>query len=195
MKILYFDVETTGLDPEKHGIHQFSFSFEIDGIEVKTGNVRVGPFETDEIVKEALDVSGITEETLWASSDYCSPKALYKSLILLLDAHCDKYNKEDKIFLCGYNSQSFDSRFLRSFFVKNGDKYFGSYFWTVNLDVMVIAGLKLAHVRHTMKDFKLQTVAAQLGIEVVESKLHDASYDLALTKAILRTCAPELWVS
>lgn len=28
MKILYFDLETTGLDPKKHGIHQFSFVFE-----------------------------------------------------------------------------------------------------------------------------------------------------------------------
>jgi DNA polymerase-3 subunit epsilon len=188
MKILYFDLETTGLDPKKHGIHQFSFSLEVDGNEVKSGNVRVRPFETDEIVKEALEVSGVTEETLWASADYCSPKALYKSLVLLLNTYVDKYDKQDKVFLCGYNSQSFDSQFLRAFFEKNGDKYFGSYFWTVNFDVMVIAGVKLAPIRHTMIDFKLPTVAKGLGIEVNDASLHDAMYDLTLTKQIFKIC-------
>lgn len=188
MKILYFDLETTGLDPKKHGIHQFSFVFEVDGKEVKSGNARVRTFETDEIIKEALEVSGVTEETLRASADYCSPKALYKSLVLLLNTYVDKYDKQDKVFLCGYNSQSFDSQFLRAFFEKNGDKYFGSYFWTVNFDVMVIAGVKLAPVRHTMPDFKLPTVAKELGIEVNEANLHDAMYDLLLTKQIFKIC-------
>ena len=35
-----------------------------------------------------------------------------------------------------------------------------------------------------MTDFKLKTVAKQLGIIVDESKLHDAKYDIILTKQI-----------
>ena len=30
-KLFYFDVETTGLDAKKHGIHQLSGAIEIDG--------------------------------------------------------------------------------------------------------------------------------------------------------------------
>lgn len=37
-----------------------------------------------------------------------------------------------------------------------------------------------------MKDFKLATVAAFLGIEIDQSKLHDASYDLMLTYEIYK---------
>lgn len=35
-----------------------------------------------------------------------------------------------------------------------------------------------------MANFKLSTVAATLGIKVEEDKLHDAMYDIYLTKAI-----------
>ena len=37
-----------------------------------------------------------------------------------------------------------------------------------------------------MEDFKLKTVAKQLGIEIDESKLHDAEYDIYLTMEIHR---------
>jgi DNA polymerase-3 subunit epsilon len=35
-----------------------------------------------------------------------------------------------------------------------------------------------------MENFKLKTVAQEMGIEVDESKLHDAKYDLELTYQI-----------
>jgi DNA polymerase-3 subunit epsilon len=35
-----------------------------------------------------------------------------------------------------------------------------------------------------MSDFKLRSVAKQVGIEVDESKLHDAQYDIELTYQI-----------
>ena len=35
-----------------------------------------------------------------------------------------------------------------------------------------------------MENFKLSTVAKALGVPVDETKLHDASYDIFLTKAI-----------
>lgn len=183
MKILFFDLETTGLDPKKNGIHQLSLMLEVDGEIVKEVNVNVRPFPQDEINPDALKVSGLTPEQI-VGEGYYSPQSVYKSLTTLLDAYCDKFDKRDKVFLCGYNSQSFDSQFLRAFFEKNGDKYFGSYFWTVNFDVMVMAGFYLAEQRPDMPDFKLATVAKFMGIEVDETKLHDATYDLILTRGI-----------
>ncbi len=40
--------------------------------------------------------------------------------------------------------------------------------------------------RHMMKDFKLHSVAAQFGIELDESKLHDAMYDIYLTYEVYK---------
>lgn len=36
-KILWLDTETTGLNPKIHGLREFAFIIEIDGIEVEKG--------------------------------------------------------------------------------------------------------------------------------------------------------------
>ena len=84
--------------------------------------------------------------------------------------------------MVGFNCQGFDGQFLRKFWADNNDKYFGSYFWPNTLDVYVLATLKLMERRHLMPNFKLHTVAKELGIEVDESQLHDALYDCRLAK-------------
>ena len=84
----------------------------------------------------------------------------------------------------GYNNASFDNQFFREFFAQNRDKYFGSWFWSNSFDVMVLATPYLAERRADMANFKLSTVADTLGIKVEEDKLHDAMYDIYLTKAI-----------
>ena len=49
---------------------------------------------------------------------------------------------------------------------------------------MVLATLRLLGVRPTMENFKLMTVAKTVGIQIDESKLHDAMYDIYLTREI-----------
>lgn len=102
----------------------------------------------------------------------------------MLAKYVDKFNKKDKFFLVGYNNASFDNQFLRGFFLQNGDNYFGSWFWSNSIDVMVLASNKLVERRAEMENFKLSTVAKFLGIQVSEDNLHDAFYDIYLTKAI-----------
>lgn len=68
------------------------------------------------------------------------------------------------------------------FFLQNGDNYFGSWFWSNSVDVMVLASQYLLAERPLMPNFKLSTVAAQLGVSVSEDKLHDALYDVDLTR-------------
>lgn len=111
---------------------------------------------------------------------------IYRKLINMLEKYVDKYNKKDKYFLVGFNNASFDNQFLRGFFLQNGDQYFGSWFWSNSFDVMVLATPYLAANRAEMENFKLATVAKALGIEVSEDNLHDASYDIALTKGIFQ---------
>ena len=99
-------------------------------------------------------------------------------------------NKQDKFFLAGYNNASFDNQFLRAWFLQNGDKYFGSYFWSNSIDVMVLATPYLASQRSQMENFKQGTVAKALGIEIDESRLHDALYDIQVCKSIYDIVSP-----
>jgi DNA polymerase-3 subunit epsilon len=46
---------------------------------------------------------------------------------------------------------------------------------------MVLAAFKLKTERTNLENFQLKTVAKYLGIEVDESRLHDAQYDIYLT--------------
>ena len=90
------------------------------------------------------------------------------------------------MYLVGYNNASFDNQFFRAFFTQNRDNYFGSWFWADTLDVMVLASNFLRDRRHEMENFQLKTVAKFLGVEVDETKLHDAEYDIYLTIEIFK---------
>jgi DNA polymerase-3 subunit epsilon len=181
MKLLFFDLETTGVNPGKNGIHQISGEIVIDGNTKETFDFKVQPNPKCIIEQEALDVAGVTKEQINA---YPPMIDVYFKFTQMLARYIDKFNKTDKFFLAGYNNASFDNQFLRGFFLQNGDNYFGSWFWSNSIDVMVLASQYLMEQRPKMENFKLATVAKELGINIDETKLHDAQYDISLTKAI-----------
>lgn len=183
-KIAIIDVETTGTNHWQHSIHQISGMIIIDGEIKETFDFKVAPHPKAKIDPKALEVSGVTEEQIRA---YPPQATVYAQLIDIFSKYVDKYDKLDKFFFAGYNA-IFDNNFVRAFFVQNGDEYFGSWFWAGCLDAMVLALYILTGVRHKMKNFQLATVAEFLGIEVDESKLHDATYDNYLTYQVLLKC-------
>ncbi len=181
MKLLFFDLETTGVNPGKNGIHQISGEIVINGKTMERFDFNVQPNPKCVIEEQALQVAGVTREQVMA---YPPMDVVYRDFVSMLGKYVDKYNKTDKFFLVGYNNASFDNQFLRGFFLQNGDKYFGSWFWSNSIDVMVLASAHLAERRTEMENFKLATVANFLGVQVDENSLHDAYYDIYLTKAI-----------
>ncbi len=181
MKLFFFDLETTGVSPAKNGIHQIGLEIVIDGITKESFDLKVRPNPKAMIEQEALDVAGVTKEQILA---YPPMEEVYSRLTAMLGRYVDKFKKTDKFFLVGYNNASFDNQFLRGFFMQNGDNYFGSWFWSNSIDVMVLATQYLMDRRSNMENFKLATVAKEMDIAIDESKLHDASYDLYLTRAI-----------
>lgn len=187
MKVVFFDLETTGTLVNKHGIHQISGMIVIDGEVKETFDFKVQPNPKAEIVQEALDVAGVTKEQILS---YPAMGYVYGQFTALLNKYVDKYNKQDKFFLAGYNNASFDNQFLRAWFLQNGDKYFGSYFWSNSIDVMVLATPYLASQRSQMENFKQGTVAKVLGIEIDEGRLHDALYDIQVCKSIYDIVSP-----
>ncbi|NDV66761.1 3'-5' exonuclease [Bacteroides sp. 224] len=181
MKIVFFDLETTGTLPNRHGIHQISGEIVIDGETKETFDFNVCPNPQAEILEEALKIAGVTKEQILA---YPPMSVVFKQFVEMLGKYVDKYDKKDKYYLAGFNNSAFDNPFLRGWFLQNGDNYFGSWFWSNSFDLMILATPHLAHKQPEMENFRLATVAKHLGIEVIEEKLHDASYDIALTKAI-----------
>jgi len=181
IKKMFYDLETTGVDERQNGIHQLSGCIEIDGVVVKSFNYRVAPNPKAKISDEALTACGVTLEQIQA---YEPMEKVFKEFKKLLSRHVDPYNKNDKMYLVGFNNGPFDDKFLRAWFMQNGDTFFGSWFWAGSLDVMTLANQYLIGRRVKMINFKLSTVAQTVGIEIDETKLHDANYDIELTRAV-----------
>ena len=181
MKLLFFDLETTGIKYWRNGVHQISGEIVSDGVTKESFNFNVCPHPQCEIEEEALRICNVSKEQIQA---YPPMREVYVKFVNMLSKYVDKFDKKDKFFLVGYNNASFDNHFLKAFFVQNGDHYFYSWFWVNSIDVMVLSTQHLMRKRHEMTDFKQETVARALGIQIDSAKLHDASYDIQLTKEI-----------
>lgn len=180
-QIAIFDLETTGVKFWRNGIHQIGGIVDIDGQEVERFDIRLAPNPAATIEQEALDVAGVTLEQV---QSYQPMEEGYRQLVGILSKYVNKFDKRDKMYLVGYNNAGFDNNFLRALFTQCGDKYFGSWFYPNCMDVYVMVTPFLMGVRNDMENFKLMTVARTMGIEIDENKLHDATYDIELTRDI-----------
>ena len=176
---VYYDTETTGTNHRKHSIIQLSGIIEKNGKEIDRFKFNVKPHPKAIIEPEALVANGHKLEDLQGYEDM---GRVHKRLIAILSRYVDRYNPKDKAWLIGYNNRAFDDFFLRKFFELNDDIYIGSWFWNDTIDVLVLASQQLQGQRSMLKNFKLQTVAEFLGIDVDPEKLHDSMYDTEITR-------------
>jgi len=189
VKLFIFDIETTGTHSKIHGIHQLAGKIIVDGKCAEQFNWNVQPFPGQEITEDALMIGKIKREVF---RDYNKPKEIYKKLLDMLGIYCNKYDKNDKYYLVGFNNAAFDNAFFREFFNRNNDLYFGSWFWSNPIDVYILAGIVLMNDRAEMLNFTLNSVAEKLGIAVNKEKLHDAMYDIELTYQVYLKCMERL---
>ena len=180
-KIIYIDTETTGLDREKCAITQLAGVIRV-GDQEEEFNFFMAPHEGAEISDEALFLQGKTLEEVMA---YPSAKIQYVNFCTLLGKYVEKFDKQDKFFLFGWNV-GYDADMVRAWFTRNGDKYFGSWFWTPPIDIMSIAAKALVQVRPSLPNFKLETVYRCLFPEDGKIEFHDARADIAATRKIAR---------
>ena len=195
-KFVFIDVETTGVNPETNGLTQISGCVQIGDDVLETFDCFVRPFPQDIIEAAALEVTGIDRRQLLPPDHpdhlakegqyFEEPRDVYVRLHEMFKKYVDQYDKGDKYQFVGYNSHSFDMPFLRRFWEKNNDRFFGSWFWYPSLDVMLVWAQILYAERAELPNFKLATVASHCGIEVDDSRLHDSQYDIELTR--------ELWL-
>lgn len=179
-KIFWLDTETTGLDPVKNDIVQ------IAGIIVENGNVleKINIFCKPEnliaVQPEALAVQGRTLEELLT---YPSVKDAYVKLIGTMKKYVNPYDKKDKFHLAGQHIQ-FDIDFLKNFFLKCSDNYFGSWFNYYSLDLFALASLLQAGGYISLQNLKLATICEYCGVPLTNA--HDAMADIEATRACFR---------
>jgi DNA polymerase-3 subunit epsilon len=183
-KHFFLDVETTGLDSTLNDIFQISGILTDSNLNVlESCDYRFKPFSLENVQEEALTKTGMTLEKL--SNLPMSAREAYAQLIEMMSKHCDKFDKKDKFHFVAYNAK-FDAEFIRKFFEKNGDQFFGSWFWNPPICVMQAAAWMTMRVRGALPNFKLGTLCqcAELGWD--ETAAHDAAYDISKTLELFR---------
>lgn len=176
-KIFWFDCETTGLDPIKNDIIELACIVEIDG-EVKASKLwRIQPQDYSAINEEALKVNQLTLEQI---KTFDTPTNVHKELVDFLSFFIDRYDPKDKFYIGGYNVD-FDLQFLKCFFEKNNDKYFGSFFNYRKVDPLaIIRYLEYYEILYfQLENHKLETVAIYFQIPL---KPHSALDDIYATR-------------
>lgn len=180
MKLAFVDVETTGLDPHKHGVWSIGAILEVDGEIVERLDLRCQPIKgIDHLSNKALEIGQITTEELNQLPDPNTTKA---ELVAVLGKYVNPQDRADQFHLIGYNAQ-FDYGFLRAWFEKLGDEHFPKWFWHPPIDVMNLCALYCMGGREHIKSFKLARIAQQIaGIDLANA--HNALADIEVAREL-----------
>lgn len=180
-KSMLLDVETTGLDLKKNHMWQIAGYVIINDEVVDTFDIKFQPKAGTEFSEGALEKTRMQPEDF---QKFQSNKDGMEEFLLTLYKYIDKYDKTDKFHLCAYNAR-FDSDFIRAWMGDYKGVYYGSYFWSANIDIMSHAAEALQTIRHKMPNFQLATVYRTLvAIGLLEEKnlegTHDALFDIEI---------------
>ena len=179
-KALWFDVETTGLNPKRNDIIQLACMVEIEGNIVETWESKIKPCDTTTIDHRALEVNKLRVEDVLK---YPEPKSVLKEFQKVLSKYVDKFNRGDKFAPAGYNVQ-FDINFLSSFFEKCGDNYYGSYFNYKSIDPLRIVHIMDYERQIDLPNYKLATVCRHYNIPIEGA--HEALADIRATRELFK---------
>ena len=187
-KILWADTETGGFSPEKNPILELAAIVEIDDKVVDEFSIQFHPLSGQTIHPKALEVNGKTEEEI---SQYPPHEISMMCFKKRLDKYVNKFNTEDKFIMAGYNV-GFDANFIRNAFLNNNDNYYGSYFFSCNLDVYSEIAKIISMSELRLPNYKLGTVCNAFGIEI---DAHNAKSDIQATRELyyrLQKCQEEM---
>jgi DNA polymerase-3 subunit epsilon len=182
-KILWIDVETTGLDSRKNSITQLSIIYDEHPL-IERRNFHIKPLPGSEIDPIALQVQGKTADEI---DKYPVIEEVFPQFLDFMDSHIDRYDPGDKAIFGGFNAR-FDYDFISSWYSRatailnmpDRNKYgIGVYVRSVFLDPLPI--LHLAHARGliSLPSYRLQSVCDHLGIPLMA---HDSMSDIRATR-------------
>lgn len=179
MKILFVDTETGGIT-KRSALIQLSGIVQLGKTTAEEFNFFVKPYAGSEVTDEALRIQGRTREEV---ETFEPEEVVFKKFMEILDRYIDKYNKEDKFIIAGYNVR-FDIDVIGRFLNRHGEKYLFSYIQSTTLDPLQwVAPLQLLKKIPVLKDNKLETWCNYFEIEL---KAHDSLEDIRATKALTK---------
>ena len=177
-KIVWLDLETTGLDPKRHGILEIGAIMEIDGKKVGQFQTYIKPAPELITEAEALGVNGIAPEDI---EKFPTEAEALREFQDWMSRWIDKFDKQDKALIGGFNVHV-DIDFLMALWSRRGDRYFGSWFRYHPVDLRAFSAFALREEWPKLPDGKLMTVCrAILGEARVEELLSQGAAHSALT--------------
>lgn len=183
MKLIYIDTETTGLDSRLHALTEIACIVVEDGEIIDKQLLYINPSSYTKMATidpQALEFRNVTIEEVEA---YPSSKDQFNEFIAFLDKHIDKYDKQDKFKILGYNI-GFDIGFIKEWFIDNDHKYYGSYFDYKDIDVFaLVKHLKLINQSFETENDKLETLCKYFGIGI---DAHNALSDIEATRELYK---------
>jgi DNA polymerase-3 subunit epsilon len=190
-KIIWCDLETTGLDPDKNQIIELALLYEelneVTGETINRSKYHAYclPEECPADFDKITEITGITYEYLQEHG--ISENELFNNMIAFLDDRVNRYDKEDKCYFIAYNAQ-FDNQFLRELFKRhsNDKVYFGNYFYHLYLDTLQLSLFcEFFGLFDRPENFKLETIVKHLGIvDENKSNFHSALIDIKETRRL-----------
>lgn len=188
-KIIWIDTETTGLDPQRHGLIQLGMVMDIDGKIEGEIDLKIQPFPTDTLeiswkdiwlARDDQFIIPYNELPVYDVSQYQTPFEQMKKITTFLDKHISKFDKNDKAWVGGYNV-GFDIDTLSAFCKKAEFAFLGSYINWYRIDVLNMLFLESYHSGLVIENYKLETVCKHFGIEI---QAHDAMSDIKATREL-----------
>lgn len=184
MKTVFYDLETTGIDPEKAAVIQIGAILDVDGEEVDRIDIKLKPHDGAYVDSKAMAVTGISMDDLLNNPDRMHPTDGYWRFMRFCGFRPgQRVYASNRIHRAGFNILGFDNRFLEALGASVGDGYtFAKFHWP-GIDVASMACAVLRNRRLEMPNFKLMTVAEELGIST-DGQAHDALFDVHVTREI-----------
>lgn len=180
--VMIYDLETSGLDPFRNAIMQISACMvemnQTKGIvPLEAIDLKIRPRDGKRIDSKTLEMQRISEADLMERQ---TDIEAFEKFVAFINRHNERYNKHDKITLCGFGNSTFHTRFLRNWFDDNCDNFFGAFFRPEEIDIKSIAALSCVNKRPYLRSLDLGTVAGIYGIPFDKNKTYDSRYDLSV---------------
>jgi len=181
-KLLYVDVETTGLDAEKCEIVQFAAIVEINGREMERFCINIKPSDNCVWEPAAAEKNKLSPDIM---NQYTPKDEAFNLIKSYLKKYVDTTRRDDKFFLVGYNVK-FDEAFIRKFFnmVSGYEFTYSNFFWFPSLDIAQIIAIKTLDSRSVFPNFKLATLCRVLQVDFKDDNFHNAMYDIEKSREL-----------
>lgn len=170
-KFFFCNLKTTGVDERESAIVELEAIIDVDGEVKEDFALQFKPFKGYSYEKKALIKLRNEGISLEQMLNFPEESVGYSKLLELFERYVDRFNSLDKMFFVGFVAL-FNDRFLRKLFERQGDDYYGSWFWWPPIDLSTVACLDMLEERPSIKSFSLPSVLDWYGI-TGDTKVHE----------------------